>query len=91
VIPTALCTCVRSAFCAMYAIVTSPFEPSGPRAGIGIRIIFVLLRPRASHFGRVTTFSASKCFHLLIVFAAAGSAKMMVFPPLGGNCVRVSR
>lgn len=44
----------------------------------------------SSNLGRVMTFSGAKYFQPRMTLAADGSARIRVFPPLLGNCVRVS-
>ena len=68
---------------------TSPCIPCECEAPIGLRCMFEGFV--SSHLGSVRTFLASKYFHPLITFAAPGSASMIVFPPLAGNWVKVSR
>jgi len=48
-----------------------------------------VLRRVSSHFGSVIIFEGEKYFQPRITFAALGSARMRVFPPFGGSCVRV--
>jgi hypothetical protein len=89
--PIALCNPVRSFLWGINVIVTSPGVPFRERGAIGIRCMLECFRRRgSSHFGRVTTLFASKYFHLLMAFAAAGSARTVVFP-LRGSVVRVCR
>jgi hypothetical protein len=88
VIPTALWRPVMSAFWKKQAIVTSPAVPPETSAGIVIRWMVDGLR--SCHLGSVTTFSGSKYFQRRMTFAAPGSARIIVFPPLAGSCVRVS-
>jgi len=48
-----------------------------------------VLRRVSSHFGRVIILDGEKYFQPRMTLAAEGSARMTVFPPLGGSCVRV--
>lgn len=88
--PTALWRPVKSNFCGRKETVTSPGEPWGASAGTGKRWTVGLRGRRgSSHLSRVTTLLVSKYFQPLITLAAAHSARMIVFPPLGGSCLRV--
>lgn len=49
----------------------------------------LVLRRVSSHFGSVIIFEGEKYFQPRITFAAEGSARMTVLPPLGGSCLRV--
>ncbi len=89
--PIALWSPVTSGFCGMNATVTSPGEPCGASAGREIRYMVELnLLRDSSYFEKVMSFSASKCFHPFMTFAAPGSARIRVFPPTWGSWVRVS-
>ncbi len=87
-IPKALWRPVMSAFWNRQAMVTSPAVPSEASAGIVIR--WTVDGLRSCHLGSVTTFSGSKYFQRRITFAAPGSARIIVFPPLAGSCFKVS-
>lgn len=79
---TAECKPVRSSFWEMKATVTSPALPLASSGLRGMRWI-VVFKPLSdfvcsSHFCNVTTRSDSKCFHDRMVFAAEGSARIVV-------------
>lgn len=86
--PIALWSPVRSFFCGINAIVTSPGEPAGSRGGTGKRS--TLAGRRSSHFGRATTLVGSKCFQPRIVLAEDASARIVVLVPEDGSVLRLA-
>jgi hypothetical protein len=89
VIPMALWSRVIYLLAGTKAMVSSPADPCGDRAGMASRISRPD-PPRDSYLGSARTLLASKWFQLLIILAAPGSAAMTVFPSRG-SWRRVSR
>ncbi len=85
--PIALCRPDTSSFAGMSAMVASPGIAPGVEPGM--RNLITVLGFLSEKAGSAWTLSGSKCFMVLILLAAAGSARIVVILDEGSNCRRV--